>query len=128
VHGVAMLWDAHSIRSVLPRFFDGKLPDLNIGTAKGASCAPALQERISAIVQSVPGHSCAINGRYTGGYITRRYGDPTAGFHAVQLEMTQCSYMQEQWPFEYLPERAAAVQPHLARLLEAMLAFARERR
>lgn len=128
VHGVAMLWDAHSIRSVLQRFFDGTLPDLNIGTARGASCAPALQERIASIVQSVPGHTCAINGRYTGGYITRRYGDPNAGFHAVQLEMTQCSYMDEVWPFEYRPDRAQAIQPHLARLLETMLAFARERR
>jgi N-formylglutamate deformylase len=127
VHGIATLWDAHSIRSVLPRFFEGRLPDLNIGTAKGASCAPALQERIADIARSVPGHTSVLNGRYTGGYITRRYGDPAAGFHAVQLEMTQCSYMQEQWPFEYRPEQARAIQPHLARLLEAMLAFARER-
>jgi N-formylglutamate deformylase len=128
VHGVAMLWDAHSIRSVLPRFFEGKLPDLNVGTAKGASCAPQLGQRIHEIAQAVPGHTSVLNGRYTGGYITRRYGDPTAGFHAVQLEMTWCSYMQEQWPFEYLPQRADAIQPHLRRMLEAMLAFARERR
>jgi N-formylglutamate deformylase len=128
VHGIALLWDAHSIRSVLPRFFEGKLPDLNIGTASGASCAPGLQERIAAIAQAAPGHTCAVNGRYTGGYITRRYGDPTAGFHAVQLEMTQCSYMQEQWPFEYREDRAAAIQPHLQRMLQAMLAFAHERR
>jgi N-formylglutamate deformylase len=69
-----------------------------------------------------------LNGRYTGGYITRHYGKPEAGFHAVQLEMTQCSYMEEQWPFEYLPAKADAIQPHLRRMLQAMLAFAQERR
>ncbi|HKB55420.1 MAG TPA: N-formylglutamate deformylase [Ramlibacter sp.] len=126
-HGIAMLWDAHSIRSVLPRFFEGKLPDLNIGTARNGSCAPALGRRIFDIAQSVPGHTAILNGRYTGGYITRHYGDPNAGFHAVQLEMTQCSYMQEQWPFEYASDKAAAIQPYLQRMLEAMLAFARER-
>jgi len=124
-HGVAMLWDAHSIRSVLPRFFDGKLPDFNIGTANGASCAPGLGPRIHALAQAVPGHTAILNGRYTGGYITRHYGKPEAGIHAVQLEMTQCSYMEEQWPFEYRPAKAEVVQPHLRRMLEAMLAFAR---
>lgn len=126
-HGVAMLWDAHSIRSVLPRFFEGKLPDLNIGTAQGASCGPELSRRLHDIAQAVPGHTSVLNGRYTGGYITRHYGRPAAGFHAVQLEMTQCSYMDEQWPFEYRPAKAEAVQPHLRRMLEAMLAFARGR-
>lgn len=126
-HGVALLWDAHSIRSVLPRFFDGKLPDLNLGTAKGTSCAPELERHIHEIARAVPGHTCVLNGRYTGGYITRRYGDPRAGFHAFQLELTQCSYMGEQWPFEYLPQKAAAIQPHLKRMLETMLAFARQR-
>jgi N-formylglutamate deformylase len=126
-HGVAMLWDAHSIRSVLPRFFEGKLPDLNIGTAQGASCARALEQRIDELAQGVTGHTAALNGRYTGGYITRHYGRPEAGFHAVQLEMTQCSYMQEQWPFEYQPDKADVIQPHLRRMLEAMLTFARER-
>ena len=64
-----------------------------------------------------------LNGRFTGGYITRHHGQPAAGVHAVQLEMTQCSYMQEALPFDYLPERAARVQPHVRRLLEEVLAF-----
>lgn len=127
-HGVAMLWDAHSIRSVLPRFFEGKLPDLNLGTAKGASCAPELAQRVYDIARATPGHTAVLNGRYTGGYITRHYGQPQSGIHAVQLEMTQCSYMDEQWPFDYRPEKAAAIQPHLQRMLEAMLAFARAAR
>ncbi|GAO21655.1 N-formylglutamate amidohydrolase [Alicycliphilus sp. B1] len=69
-----------------------------------------------------------LNGRFTGGYITRHYGEPARNIHAVQLEMTQCSYMQEALPFDYLPEVAARVQPHLRRMVEAALAFALSRR
>ncbi len=124
-HGVAVLWDAHSIRSVLPRFFEGKLPDLNLGTADGASCDPALAQTLLAIAQSAPGYTGVLNGRFKGGHITRHYGQPAQNIHAVQLEMTQCSYMQEALPFDYLPEVAAGVQPHLERLLKAALGFAR---
>lgn len=123
-HGVAMLWDAHSIRSVLPRFFEGKLPDLNLGTADGRSCAPALAQQLLEIARQAPGHSSVLNGRFKGGYITRHYGQPEQGVHAVQLEMTQCSYMQEHMPFDYLPEVAARVQPTLQQMLRAMLEFA----
>lgn len=122
-HGVAALWDAHSIRSVLPRFFDGKLPDLNLGTAQGASCAPELAQSVYDIARATPGHTAVLNGRYTGGYITRHYGEPRRGIHAVQLEMTQCSYMEEAWPFTYRPDQAKAVQPHLRHMLEAVLGF-----
>jgi N-formylglutamate deformylase len=126
-HGVAALWDAHSIRSVLPRFFEGRLPDLNLGTAQGASCDPALAQTLLGIAESAPGYTGVLNGRFTGGYITRHHGQPTQGVHAVQLEMTQCSYMQEALPFDYLPEVAAGVQPHLRRMLEAVLAFVEKR-
>jgi len=122
-HGVAALWDAHSIRSVLPRFFEGQLPDLNLGTADGASCSPVLAEQLLAIGQAAPGYTAVLNGRFKGGHITRQYGNPAQGIHAVQLEMTQCSYMRESWPFNYLPEVAARVQPHVRRMLEAVLAF-----
>ena len=126
-HGIAMLWDAHSIRSELPRFFDGKLPDLNLGTGKGTSCDPALADRLLAIAREADGYTSVLNGRFTGGYITRHHGQPGQGVHAVQLEMTQSSYMQEALPFDYLPDVAAAVQPHLQRMLEAVLAFAEAR-
>ncbi|MDI9232973.1 N-formylglutamate deformylase [Limnohabitans lacus] len=122
-HGVAALWDAHSIRSVLPRFFEGQLPDLNLGTANGASCSPALAEQLLAIGKQATGYTAVLNGRFKGGHITRQYGNPAQGIHAVQLEMTQRSYMQESWPFDYLPEVAAGVQPHVRRMLEAVLAF-----
>ncbi|KTT17811.1 N-formylglutamate deformylase [Pseudacidovorax intermedius] len=123
-HGVAMLWDAHSIRSVLPRFFEGTLPDLNLGTAQGAACDPQLAERLLAIARADSAHTSVLNGRFTGGYITRHHGQPARGVHAVQLEMTQRSYMQEQLPFDYLPDVAARVQPTVRRMLEAVLAFA----
>lgn len=128
LHGVAALWDAHSIRSVLPRFFDGKLPDLNLGTAQGASCDPALAQSLRDIAGQAQGFTSVLDGRFTGGYITRQHGRPAQGVHAVQLEMTQCSYMQEVLPFDYLPEVAARVQPHVRRMLEAVLEFVERRR
>ncbi len=123
LHGAAALWDAHSIRSVVPRFFDGRLPDLNLGTADGTSCDAGLAERLLAIGQQAPGYTAVLNGRFKGGHITRHFGRPAQGLHAIQLEMTHCCYMQETWPFDYLPERAAGVQPHVRRMLEAVLEF-----
>ena len=124
-HGVAGLWDAHSIRSVLPRFFEGKLPDLNLGTNKGASCAPGLGEALLAEAQksAADGFTAVLNGRFQGGYITRHYGQPAQNVHAIQLEMTQSSYMQEAMPFDYLPSVAAKIQPHVRRMVERMLAY-----
>jgi N-formylglutamate deformylase len=108
---------------VLPRFFEGQLPDLNLGTANGASCDPALAEQLLAIGKQATGYTAVLNGRFKGGHITRQYGNPAQGIYAVQLEMTQCSYMQESWPFDYLPDVAAGVQPHVRKMLEAVLAF-----
>jgi N-formylglutamate deformylase len=122
-HGQVALWDAHSIRSVLPRFFEGKLPDLNLGTAKGASCARELEQSIVGIANAASGFTAVLNGRYTGGYITRQYGRPELGVHAIQLEMAQCVYMQEHLPFDYKPELAVRIQPHLKKMLETMLRF-----
>jgi N-formylglutamate deformylase len=122
-HGAAALWDAHSIRSVVPRFFDGKLADLNLGTADGASCDAGLAARLLAIGQQAPGYTTVLNGRFKGGHITRFYGQPAQGIHAIQLEMTQCCSMQEAWPFEYLPKLAEGVQPTVRRMLQEVLAF-----
>ena len=82
----------------------------------------------SASPRAATGFTSVLNGRFTGGYITRHHGQPAQGVHAVQLEMTQCSYMQEALPFDYLPERAERVQPHLRRMLEAVLDFVEARR
>lgn len=128
VHGTIALWDAHSIRSVLPRFFEGRLSDLNLGTANGASCDAALAATLLGIATSNPAYTGVLNGRFKGGHITRRYGNPAAGVHAVQLEMTQASYMQETLPFDYLPEVAAGVQPQVRRMIEAVLDFVGQKR
>jgi N-formylglutamate deformylase len=120
-HGTVALWDAHSIRAVVPRFFAGRLPDLNLGTGGGASCDPALAHTLEAIARDVPDYTSVLDGTFKGGYITRHYGAPRDGVHAVQLEMTQASYMDEAWPFDFLPERAALVRPHVRRLVEAAL-------
>ncbi|HEU0276478.1 MAG TPA: N-formylglutamate deformylase [Rhodanobacteraceae bacterium] len=125
LHPRVVLWDGHSIRSEVPMFFTGRLPDFNLGTAGGASCSPALQARLGAVLQAhadgAAGHyNHVVNGRFKGGYITRHYGRPETGVEAVQLEMAQCIYMDED-TFEYLPERAAPVVAVLRALLDACL-------
>lgn len=127
-HGVAVLWDAHSIASVLPRFFDGKLPDLNLGTARGASCAPALQAEVEARLRDQSACTWVANGRFTGGYITRHYGRPADRVHALQLEMCQCTYMDEAPPFAFRDELAARIRPLLRALLEVVLRWTRSAR
>jgi N-formylglutamate deformylase len=123
-HGIAVVWDAHSIASVLPRFFDGKLPDLNLGTANGASCSPKLQSIVESALRSQRGYTWVANGRFTGGYITRRYGRPKNAVHALQMEMCQCTYMDEQAPFAFRDDLAQGVRPTLRALLEAVLKWA----
>ena len=120
-HGQVVLWEAHSICSVLPRFFAGRLPDLNLGTAEGRACAPALQTAVEAQMAAQGEFSHVSNGRFKGGHITRHYGAPAQGIHALQLEMCQCTYMDETAPFGYRPDLAAQVQPLLRRMLEAAL-------
>jgi N-formylglutamate deformylase len=124
LHGVAMLWDAHSIRSAVPRFFAGRLPDFNIGTADGASCADDLSQQLSEIAHSANGYSTALNGRFKGGYITRRYGNPENNIHGVQLELSQIVYMEEKFPFRFDEEIAQQVRPTLRRFLQTMLNWA----
>jgi len=117
-HGYALLWDAHSILSVLPRFFQGKLADFNLGTVDGKSCAAGIGE---ALLKMIEGYSRVLNGRFKGGYITRRYGDPANGVHAVQLELSEATYMEEQPPYRYRDELARRLQPQLRALLEMFL-------
>ena len=121
-HGRAMLWDGHSIKSELPWLFDGRLPDLNLGTAGGESCAPALREALAAVLVAQSRFSHVVDGRFKGGFITRRYGRPAAGVHAVQMEMCWHCVMDEAPPYAYDAARAATVQPLLRRLLVQMLA------
>ena len=118
-HGRVVLWEGHSIRgSELPFLFEGRLPDLNLGTADGASCSRGLQARLEGVLAAQTDYDWIANGRFKGGYITRHYGDPVRGIEAVQLEMSQRVYMDEH-SFEYLPDRAARVQAVIHKLLEA---------
>ena len=120
-HGRVVLWDAHSIRSVVPMFFDGRLPDLNLGTADGKTTNAPLAARLAAVLAAQSRYSHVINGRFKGGFITRHYADPANGIETVQMEMAQCSYMDEATS-EYRADVAAQVQPVLRDLLAATLA------
>lgn len=119
-HGYAVLFDVHTIRSRVPRLFEGQLPDLNLGTADGASCDPDLAGRLQEVLES-SAFSSVVNGRFKGGYITREYGDPARNIHAVQLELSQRNYMIEEPPYEYRPERAEQLQPVLRRFVATLL-------
>jgi N-formylglutamate deformylase len=125
LHGRVVLWDAHSIASTVPRFFDGRLPDLNFGTADGKSCSQQLEGAMIKLVDSQDKYSFVFNGRFKGGHITRFYGNPAGGVHAIQLEMSQCLYMNEAAPFAYRPELAGQVQPLLRELLGAAVEWVR---
>lgn len=120
-HGRAVLWEGHSIRGVVPFLFGGRLPDMNIGTANGASCSPRLQQRLAGVLDSQRDYSFVVNGRFKGGYITRHYGQPSTGVEAVQLELVQANYMDEE-SFAYDEAKAAGVQRVIRALLEACLA------
>jgi N-formylglutamate deformylase len=126
IHGRVVLWDAHSIASVVPRFFEGKLPDLNFGTADGAACAPALEGVIAGLAQAHGAYTVAVNGRFKGGHITRHYGNPAGRVHAIQLEMCQSTYMDETAPYGYRADLAAQVQPLLRQLTQAAADWARQ--
>ncbi|MCX4164305.1 MULTISPECIES: N-formylglutamate deformylase [Paraburkholderia] len=121
-HGKVLLWEAHSIRSRVPRFFEGRLPDFNFGTSNGASAVPGLADELAAIVERHGAYTAIGNGRFKGGYITRQYGQPQQGVHAVQLELSQITYMQEQMPYAYDEALAARVEPLLETLLKTALA------
>jgi N-formylglutamate deformylase len=116
--GLVLLWEAHSIASVLPRLFEGKLPDLNIGTNSGKSCDPRILDSVTQTLEGQP-FTWVANGRFKGGYITREYGRPEQGVHAIQLEMCQSTYMNETSPFDYRPDLASRVEPVVERMVLA---------
>jgi N-formylglutamate deformylase len=119
-HGRVVLWEGHSIRSVVPFLFDGRLPDFNLGTSGGASCSAGLQRKLVHLLEAQKDYSFVANGRFKGGYITRRYGKPIEGVDAIQLELAQCNYMDED-SFAYDEARAAQTQAVIKALLETAL-------
>jgi N-formylglutamate deformylase len=103
IHGYALLWDAHSIAAEVPRFFDGRLPSLNLGTADNRSCHPRLAQDLYSVIHK-SGFTSVHNGRFKGGYITRHYGDPQASVQAVQMEIAQSAYLSDQMTDQKVPE------------------------
>ena len=103
----------------MPRFFEGKLPDLNFGTADGVTCAPGLSEAVVSRALAQERFSVAVNGRFKGGHITRFYGKPGANVHAIQLEMCQSTYMDEEAPYGYRTDRAEQVRGLLREMTQA---------
>jgi N-formylglutamate deformylase len=127
-HGFAVLLDGHSIRAAVPRFFAGYLPDLNLGTAGGTSCAPDLQALTVEVLAAASGFSHVVNARFKGGYVTRHYGKPARGVHSLQLELAQRCYMDEAPPYRWDAARAAALCAVLTRLVDRLLAWHPEQR
>ncbi len=122
-HGCALLWDAHSIPSCVPRLFDGELPVLNIGSNAGHSCAASVEAAVVGIAKD-SGYSMAVNARFKGGYITRHYGNPAKGVHALQLEIAQRAYMHETTTV-YDAAKANRLRQTLGQMLEAYLTAAK---
>ena len=120
MHGIAVLYDCHSIRSQAPYLFEGTLPDFNIGTNAGASSAPTLQKIVADICAQENGFTCVVNGRFKGGWTTRHYGDPDTGVHAIQMELAQVNYMQEFAPWNYMDSQAANLRSILRSILQSL--------
>ncbi len=100
-HGYVILYDCHSIRSVVPYLFEGPLPDFNIGTNSGSTCAAAIEHAVERHCKDAEDYRYVLNGRFKGGWTTRHYGQPQQGYHAIQMELAQCNYMHEEAPWEY---------------------------
>ncbi len=126
-HGFALLFDAHSIRSRVPRFFEGRLWDINIGTGDGVAASPAISDAAMEIAGATSAYTSVLNGRFKGGYITRSYGRPIEGIEAIQLELSQIVYMEEDSPFRFREDLATGVRPVLRGILAAMLAAGAKR-
>lgn len=120
LHGFAVLYDCHSIRSNIPYLFEGRLPDFNIGTNDGVSCDPTIERLACRVCDDAIGFTSILNGRFKGGWTTRHYGRPSEGLHTIQMELAQSTYMAEAppWPFSY--EKAALIRTHLTTILAAL--------
>jgi len=125
-HGFALLWDAHSIQSQVPRFFAGRLPDLNLGTVNGQSCDLTISNNLMKILRASDRFSSVLNGRFKGGAITRSYGNPSSNVHAVQMEIAQICYMSESPEFEFDEDKAIHLRPVLRDMLNWMITSYRD--
>ncbi len=127
-YGIAVLYDCHSIRSRIPYLFDGVLPDFNIGTNKGTTCGSVFEEAAVAVCDAAEGYTTVLNGRFKGGWTTRRYGQPRTGRHAIQMELAQATHLEtETPPFAYSADRAARLRLPLQALLSRIERLALDR-
>lgn len=125
IHGVAILYDCHSIRSVVPHLFEGVLPDFNIGTNGGVTCAPVIEQAVVRIAEAAEGYTSVLNGRFTGGWTTRHHGRPETGVHAIQMELAQSTHLEtEAPPFAYDAEKSDRLRVPLGAMLEALAEIA----
>lgn len=123
-HGFCLLWDCHSIKSVIPRLFPGTLPTLNLGTNSGASAAPTIEAAATAAMGG-GAFTNVVNGRFKGGWITRHYGQPAEHVHALQMEIALSAYLEDEAaPWAFAPGKAASLQATLSAMIEAALAAA----
>ncbi len=130
IHGIAVVYDCHSIRSDIPFLFEGILPDFNIGTDSGKTCDPAIQDAAVDVALYAEGYTSILNGRFKGGWTTRHYGQPDTGVHAIQMELAQSTHLTtETPPFAYDEAKAAKLRIHLKNILtrieDAALALAK---
>ncbi|NTE88339.1 N-formylglutamate deformylase [Agrobacterium rubi] len=118
IHGVAVLYDCHSIRSHIPFLFEGKLPDFNVGTDMGKTCDPAIEAATFDVASRAEGYDSILNGRFKGGWTTRHYGKPENGVHAIQMELSQATHLStETPPFAYDDAKADRLRTHLKDIL-----------
>lgn len=123
-HGVAILYDCHSIRSHILFLFEGKLPDFNVGTNNGETCAPSVEAAVFGRAEKAEGYTAILNGRFKGGWTTRHYGQPETGVHALQMELAQSTHLQtEAVPFAYDEAKAEKLRTHLGDMLRALEAL-----
>ena len=120
-NGIAILYDCHSIRSLIPHLFEGRLPDFNTGTNNGTTCAPRIEKAVTSHAMEADGYTSILNGRFKGGWTTRHYGEPETGIHAIQMELSQATHLEtEDTPFAYAPEKADRLRQHLKAMLTTL--------
>jgi len=120
-YGVAILYDCHSIRSVIPHLFDGLLPDFNIGTNGTTTCAPEIEAAVLGLCAGAKDYTHVLNGRFKGGWTTRHYGQPDQGFHAIQMELAQSTHLTDETAgWAYAPDKADCLRPHLGQILTTL--------
>lgn len=125
IHGFVVLYDCHSIRSHIPFLFEGKLPDFNIGTDMGKTCAREIERIAVEVTAAADGYTSILNGRFKGGWTTRHYGKPETRVHAIQMELAQSTHLQsEELPFAYDTAKAERLRVHLKAILTGIEAFA----